>query len=321
MRAIVQRVTKASVTVGDELISSIGKGLCVLVGISRDDTPKDREYIARKLLNLRVFEDDKEKKWDKSVMDKQLEMLCVSQFTLYSILKGNKPDFHSAMAGDQSQQFYQEFLDILRKDYKPEQIKDGKFGAYMQVHIQNDGPVTIMLESPCETNRNAKAPLTPIPRTARQSGSATPVAVVKGQQQDKVNEKACRYVKSLTTEFAGQDGVHQEFKNTLTKYRDSQLSTAELMLHVGTLFTGHTQLICSFTALLPTGHSMSIANNDPSQVRVHMPGQRYMSLEEVKKHIEQSQGESSSLSEQGDPGRRDTPLLDEVISQLEKLST
>lgn len=147
MRAIIQRVTAASVSVDGEVISSIGKGLCVLLGISKYDTSKEIEYIVRKILNLRVF-DDNGQRWKKSVVDKNLEILCVSQFTLQAVLKGNKPDYHLAMGGDQSETFYQEFLQHLRSAYRPDAIKDGKFGAYMQVHIQNDGPVTISLETP-----------------------------------------------------------------------------------------------------------------------------------------------------------------------------
>ncbi|XP_047435300.1 D-aminoacyl-tRNA deacylase 1 [Mugil cephalus] len=148
MRAIVQRVTKASVTVGDEQISSIGRGLCVLLGISVEDTQRDADYIVRKLLNLRLFEDENGRAWTKSVMDRDFEVLCVSQFTLQCILKGNKPDFHSAMPAELAQPFYDSILESMRSTYKPEHIKDGKFGAYMQVHIQNDGPVTIELTSP-----------------------------------------------------------------------------------------------------------------------------------------------------------------------------
>ncbi|XP_059842284.1 D-aminoacyl-tRNA deacylase 1 isoform X1 [Hypanus sabinus] len=148
MKAIIQRVAKASVTVGEEQISSIGRGLCVLLGISVEDTQKDIEYMVRKILNLRLFEDENGKHWCKSVMDKQYEILFVSQFTLQCILKGNKPDFHLAMGAEQSEAFYSGFLQHARKAYRPELIKDGKFGAYMQVHIQNDGPVTIELESP-----------------------------------------------------------------------------------------------------------------------------------------------------------------------------
>lgn len=148
MKAIIQRVTKASVTVGEEQISSIGRGLCVLFGISVKDTQKDVDYMVRKILNLRVFEDENGRAWSRSVMDGELEVLCVSQFTLQCILKGNKPDFHSAMPAEQAQPFYNNILEQLRQAYKPELIKDGQFGEYMQVHIQNDGPVTIQLESP-----------------------------------------------------------------------------------------------------------------------------------------------------------------------------
>uniref|UniRef100_A0A8U7MA86 D-aminoacyl-tRNA deacylase n=1 Tax=Corvus moneduloides TaxID=1196302 RepID=A0A8U7MA86_CORMO len=144
------RQNKASI-VGGEQISSIGRGLCVLLGISLEDTQRELEHMVRKILNLRVFEDESGKHWSKSVMDKQYEVLCVSQFTLQCILKGNKPDYHMAMPTEQAESFYNNFLEQLRKAYKPELIKDGKFGAYMQVHIQNDGPVTIELESPAAT--------------------------------------------------------------------------------------------------------------------------------------------------------------------------
>ncbi|XP_039967857.1 D-aminoacyl-tRNA deacylase isoform X2 [Bactrocera tryoni] len=159
MKAIIQRVSAAKVTGthnGDELISSIGRGLCVLVGITHSDTEKDVEYISRKLLALRLFEDTAGKRWQKSVKDEQLEILCVSQFTLYHRLKGNKPDFHLAMQGDAAQKLYNSFLKRLGKDYDGAKVKDGKFGAYMQVHIQNDGPVTVELESPVEESNVIK---------------------------------------------------------------------------------------------------------------------------------------------------------------------
>lgn len=148
MKAIIQRVVKASVTVSEELISSIQNGFCVLVGISRDDTEKDIEYIVRKLLTIRLFEcSEADKKWTKNIAEKDFEILCVSQFTLQSTLKGTKPDFHHAMNAEQSKDFYEKFLEKLKKDYKQDKVKDGKFGAMMQVHIQNDGPVTIILDS------------------------------------------------------------------------------------------------------------------------------------------------------------------------------
>ncbi|XP_034256095.1 D-aminoacyl-tRNA deacylase [Thrips palmi] len=148
MKGTIQRVVKASVEVDGQLISSIGRGICVLVGIHKNDSEKDKEYLARKLLSIRLWEDDKGRRWSRSVTDMQYEILCVSQFTLYYYLKGNKPDFHAAMPGAQSQEFYNSFLDTLKKLYDPSKIKDGQFGAMMQVHIQNDGPVTLDIESP-----------------------------------------------------------------------------------------------------------------------------------------------------------------------------
>nr|XP_054751490.1 D-aminoacyl-tRNA deacylase-like [Lytechinus pictus] len=203
MRTIIQRVTKASVTVGDELISSIGRGLCILVGISKDDTPKEREYIVRKILNLRLFDDENDKRWAKSVRDKQLEILCVSQFTLYSILKGNKPDFHQAMPGDQSQIYYNEFLDMLREDYHPDKIKDGQFGAHMQVHIQNDGPVTIQLDSPPDSGMS----------TGQESaGNAD---LLRHSRQDLVNLKR-KYTElpANTAEFAPSHSKNVQLENS-----------------------------------------------------------------------------------------------------------
>ncbi|VDD90171.1 unnamed protein product [Enterobius vermicularis] len=152
MRAVIQRVTKAAVYVENELISSIGPGICALIGIADGDGPTDLEYIVRKLINLRLFPNDEiGKRWDKSVKDKEYEILCVSQFTLYGIPKGNKLDFHKSMGPSEAPRFYQGFIDALRKAYNPAKVKDGKFGAYMNVQIENDGPVTITLDS---ANRN-----------------------------------------------------------------------------------------------------------------------------------------------------------------------
>ncbi|XP_037088061.1 D-aminoacyl-tRNA deacylase-like [Pollicipes pollicipes] len=148
MKVVVQRVSNASVTVDGQLVSSIKKGLCILVGLSRDDTDKDLEYMSRKVLNLRVFEAADGKRWACGVRDSGLEVLCVSQFTLYGKLQGNKPDFRRAMGGVEARQLYQRFVDRLRDEYSSEKVKDGLFAAYMQVSIQNDGPVTITLESP-----------------------------------------------------------------------------------------------------------------------------------------------------------------------------
>lgn len=147
MRAVIQRVTSASVTVNGEIISSIGRGFCVLIGICREDTEDDLDYIAQKVLKIKLFENDDGKKWSSNVVDKNFEILCVSQFTLYYHLKGNKLDFHRAMSANLSEPFYNKFLQKLGALYNHELIKDGKFGALMEVKIVNDGPVTVQLES------------------------------------------------------------------------------------------------------------------------------------------------------------------------------
>ncbi|XP_070168353.1 D-aminoacyl-tRNA deacylase 1-like isoform X5 [Polyergus mexicanus] len=148
MKAIIQRVSKASVSVDGEVINSIGNGLCVLIGMKKGDGAVDMEYIARKILNIKLFDDDKGKKWGASVAYKKYEILCISQFTLYHVLKGNKLNFHKAMPAQESELFYMNFLATLRRKYIPELIKDGKFGAMMEVSIQNSGPVTLEIESP-----------------------------------------------------------------------------------------------------------------------------------------------------------------------------
>lgn len=150
MKAVIQRVASASVSVDGNVVSSIGRGLCVLVGIHRDDTPQQMEYITRKILSVRLFEDENGTRWKKSAKDLDLEILCISQFTLYHVLKGNKPDFRLAMATEPSKKFYAEFLAALRAGHPggEDRVRDGVFGAMMKVDIVNDGPVTVDIESP-----------------------------------------------------------------------------------------------------------------------------------------------------------------------------
>jgi len=150
MRAVIQKVTSASVTVDGEVISKIAKGLMVLVGIGTDDTMSDVTTIANKILSLRVFSDpnDPEKMWKASVKDIGGEVLCVSQFTLMAnTTKGNKPDFHRAMSSDASREMYATFLDKLKQSYRADRIQDGRFGAMMDVSLTNEGPVTFTIDS------------------------------------------------------------------------------------------------------------------------------------------------------------------------------
>lgn len=145
MKAIIQKVKKASVIVDEKLISEIKKGFLVLIGIGQDDTQKDVDYITKKILNLRIFESER-RYFDKTIQDTAGEILFVSQFTLYADCnKGNRPSFSHAMPPVQAKLFYQNFIDNFKKLYP--KIKDGQFGAMMQVELINDGPITIILDS------------------------------------------------------------------------------------------------------------------------------------------------------------------------------
>ncbi|XP_019425615.1 PREDICTED: D-tyrosyl-tRNA(Tyr) deacylase isoform X3 [Lupinus angustifolius] len=125
MRAVVQRVASASVEVDGRIVSEIGPGLLVLVGIHHSDSDSDADYICRKVLNMRLFQNENNgKTWDHSVIQKNYQVLLVSQFTLYGFLKGNKPDFHVAMPPQQAKTFYASLVDRFRNAYNPDAIKE-----------------------------------------------------------------------------------------------------------------------------------------------------------------------------------------------------
>jgi D-aminoacyl-tRNA deacylase len=141
MRALVQRVSEASVTVDGERIASIGPGMLVLLGVRAGDGEHEADHIARKLLALRIFEDD-EGRMNLSVQDVKGEILCVSQFTLYGdARKGNRPSFTTAAPPAEAEPLYERVRESLG-------AQGGRFGARMHVELVNDGPVTLFLESP-----------------------------------------------------------------------------------------------------------------------------------------------------------------------------
>ena len=146
MRIIVQRVKSSSVIVKDEIIASIGQGLNLLVGISIADTEAELEWMVRKCLDLRLFPDqDNKKPWAQSIVDLQGEILVVSQFTLYGdCRKGRRPSFSDAATPDVAESLYNLFVDKLKQSGL--RIATGKFGAMMEVKLDNDGPVTLILE-------------------------------------------------------------------------------------------------------------------------------------------------------------------------------
>ena len=144
MRALVQRVTKASVVVNENLVSQIGNGILVFVGFTHNDTIDDIEYIVNKIINLRIF-DDSNGVMNLSVIDKNYEVLSVSQFTLYADTKnGNRPSFVDSMKYDEAEKLYSLFNEELKSTNIP--ISTGVFGADMKVSLLNDGPITIIIE-------------------------------------------------------------------------------------------------------------------------------------------------------------------------------
>ncbi|MAR37290.1 MAG: D-tyrosyl-tRNA(Tyr) deacylase [Chloroflexi bacterium] len=146
MRALIQRVMKASVTVNKKNVSSIDAGLLIFLGIKNDDSSKDVEYLVKKIINLRIFSNETSDNFEKSLIESKKEILVVSQFTLYGeTKKGRRPSFIESAKADYALTIYDEFIDELKKtDLK---IQTGIFGAKMYVNIINDGPVTLMLDS------------------------------------------------------------------------------------------------------------------------------------------------------------------------------
>jgi D-aminoacyl-tRNA deacylase len=145
MRAVIQRVSSAKVTVEDEITGHIARGLLVLVGVTATDTETDADYLADKIAGLRIFE-DADGKMNLSVAEIHGSILTVSQFTLYGdARKGRRPSFDSAARPEQAKQLYDYFVEKIRAAGLP--CETGRFQAEMQVELVNDGPVTILLDS------------------------------------------------------------------------------------------------------------------------------------------------------------------------------
>jgi D-tyrosyl-tRNA(Tyr) deacylase len=144
MRALVQRVSKGSVTVDGELVGAIDHGVVVLVGVTHDDTEEEADWLARKIAGLRIFE-DRDGRMNVGLLDAGGAALVVSQFTLYAdASKGHRPSFVDAAPPEVAEPLVEYFADALRGYRVP--VEEGVFGAMMMVEIHNDGPVTIMLE-------------------------------------------------------------------------------------------------------------------------------------------------------------------------------
>jgi D-aminoacyl-tRNA deacylase len=155
MRAVVQRVREASVTVNDQVVGAIGAGLMVLIGVTHDDDESDARYLAQKIATLRIFE-DAAGKFNRSALDVGASALIVSQFTLYAdARRGRRPDFIDAARPEIAEPLVAQFVARLREQGL--RVETGIFQARMLVKIFNDGPVTIILDSPQKKQRSGGA--------------------------------------------------------------------------------------------------------------------------------------------------------------------
>ena len=145
MKAVIQRVSRGKVTIENQVHGEIGRGFVVLLGVAKDDTKEDMDYLVKKISGLRVFEDS-EDKMNLALKDVNGELLIISQFTLFAnTKKGNRPSFIDAGLPEPSKAFYLEFIQAFRSlGFK---VAEGEFGADMAVELVNDGPVTILIDS------------------------------------------------------------------------------------------------------------------------------------------------------------------------------
>ncbi|WP_033961126.1 D-aminoacyl-tRNA deacylase [Psychroserpens jangbogonensis] len=146
MKAVIQRVSKASVTIDGEIVASITNGMLILLGIVDEDTPEDIKWLSNKITNLRIFSDD-DNVMNRSLIETQGDAIVVSQFTLQaSIKKGNRPSYIKAAKPDRAIPLYESFIEQLEFDLG-KSVGTGKFGADMKVELLNDGPVTIIIDT------------------------------------------------------------------------------------------------------------------------------------------------------------------------------
>ena len=144
MKIVLQRVKRASVEVQHEIAAKIGPGMCLFVGVEKGDSEEVAQYLAQKIVELRIFPDE-EGKMNRSLLDVQGELLAVSQFTLAgSLKKGRRPSFDNAESPEKAEELFLHFVDLIKQ--RGVKVETGVFGALMEVNLVNDGPVTFILE-------------------------------------------------------------------------------------------------------------------------------------------------------------------------------
>lgn len=145
MRAVIQRTTSASVKVDEEIIGQIGKGFVILLGVEEADTAEDADYLVKKIASMRIFEDENEK-MNLALKDVDGSVLSISQFTLHAnTKKGNRPSFTKAAKPEMAEELYEYFNDKMKE--QGVSVETGSFGAHMSIQLENDGPVTIIIDS------------------------------------------------------------------------------------------------------------------------------------------------------------------------------
>lgn len=157
MRIVVQRVKNARLLVDSQVVCSIDKGLVALCGLTEEDSEDDLPWMCSKLLNMRLWPDSEGVGWKESVVSSRFEVMLVSQFTLYgAVNKGTKPNFMKAMKGDAAETLYKKWVQLVKKEYVEDKVFDGVFRAMMDVELVNDGPVTIVFDSPDRSSTSRK---------------------------------------------------------------------------------------------------------------------------------------------------------------------
>jgi D-aminoacyl-tRNA deacylase len=160
MRIVIQRVSKASVTVDNNVIADISKGILCLVGICDTDTTDDVNWVVQKVLGVKLWPNEEDKPWRKSVSNLDLDVLLVSQFTLYGTLnKKHQPDYKNAMSPNPARELFDSLVESMKQKHK--KVQCGEFGAKMDVALNNDGPVTLVIDSLDSVPRKVAASVDP----------------------------------------------------------------------------------------------------------------------------------------------------------------
>ena len=245
MRVVLQRVSRATVKVGDEVVSSIGRGLVCLCGLCEGDTREsDLPWMTQRILQLQVWPDAQQRPWKESALSLGLEVLLVSQFTLYAEFnKGRKPDLHRALKPDAARSLYADFVESVRAAVgSPGLVKDGRFGALMDVELVNDGPITMVLESPkapvnarealasatalasASATALASTSASPLPRPPQPVAASAAVAAADSTQHDVGAADSAVLIKRLEKKLAQVRSLRQRVEaGDVTKLKEEQI--------------------------------------------------------------------------------------------------